>query len=59
VPDAAPPRRARHRQHDAGGPGPDLRKALIAKWRTGVIAEVEMTMDIPEYANMNARCAAG
>lgn len=32
---------------------PDLRKALIArKWRTGVIAEVEMTMDIPEYANM-------
>jgi hypothetical protein len=32
---------------------PDLRKAMIArKWRTGVIAEVEMTMDIPEYANM-------
>jgi hypothetical protein len=32
---------------------PDLRKALIARrWRTGVIAEVEMTMDIPEYANM-------
>jgi hypothetical protein len=32
---------------------PDLRKALIArKWRTGVIAEVEMTMDIPEYAAM-------
>jgi hypothetical protein len=32
---------------------PDLRKALIArKWRTGVIAEVEMTMDIPEYAGM-------
>jgi hypothetical protein len=32
---------------------PDLRKALIArKWRTGVIAEVEMTMDIPEYARM-------
>jgi hypothetical protein len=31
---------------------PDLRKALIArKWRTGVIAEVEMTMDIPEYAD--------
>jgi hypothetical protein len=32
---------------------PDLRKSLIArKWRTGVIAEVEMTMDIPEYARM-------
>jgi hypothetical protein len=32
---------------------PDLRKAMIArKWRTGVIAEVEMTMDIPEYAAM-------
>ena len=32
---------------------PDIRKAMIArKWRTGVIAEVEMTMDIPEYANM-------
>ena len=32
---------------------PDLRKAMIArKWRTGVIAEVEMTMDIPEYANL-------
>jgi hypothetical protein len=32
---------------------PDLRKALIARrWRTGVIAEVEMTMDIPEYARM-------
>ena len=31
---------------------PDLRKALIErKWRTGVIAEVEMTADIPEYAN--------
>jgi len=31
---------------------PDLRKALIArKWRTGVIAELEMTADIPEYAN--------
>jgi hypothetical protein len=31
---------------------PDVRKALIArKWRTGVIAEVEMTADIPEYAN--------
>lgn len=32
---------------------PDLRKALIARgWRTGVIAEVEMTMDIPEYSKM-------
>ena len=32
---------------------PDVRKALIAaQWRTGVIAEVEMTMDIPEYARM-------
>jgi hypothetical protein len=32
---------------------PDLRQALIArKWRTGVIAEVEMTMDIPEYAKL-------
>ena len=32
---------------------PDLRAALIArKWRTGVIAEVEMTMDIPEYSKM-------
>ena len=32
---------------------PDIRKALIARnWRTGVIAEVEMTMDIPEYARM-------
>lgn len=32
---------------------PDVRKALIARgWRTGVIAEVEMTMDIPEYARM-------
>jgi hypothetical protein len=30
---------------------PDIRKALIARgWRTGVIAEVEMTMDIPEYS---------
>jgi hypothetical protein len=34
------------------GVRPDLRKALIErKWRTGVIAEVEMTADIPEYAN--------
>ena len=32
---------------------PDLRKAMIArKWRTGVIAEVEMTSDIPEYSKM-------
>jgi hypothetical protein len=32
---------------------PDIRTALIARgWRTGVIAEVEMTMDIPEYARM-------
>jgi hypothetical protein len=32
---------------------PDLRKAMIArKWRTGVIAEVEMTADIPEYSKM-------
>ncbi len=32
---------------------PDVRKALIDRgWRTGVIAEVEMTMDIPEYARM-------
>jgi hypothetical protein len=32
---------------------PDLRKAMIArKWRTGVIAEVEMTSDIPEYSRM-------
>jgi hypothetical protein len=31
---------------------PDIRKQMIArKWRTGVIAEVEMTADIPEYAN--------
>jgi hypothetical protein len=31
---------------------PDIRKALIdAKWRTGVIGETEMTMDIPEYGN--------
>jgi hypothetical protein len=32
---------------------PDLRAAMIQrKWRTGVIAEVEMTMDIPEYARL-------
>ena len=29
---------------------PDLRASMIARnWRTGIIAEVEMTMDIPEY----------
>jgi hypothetical protein len=32
---------------------PDVRQAMIARrWRTGVIAEVEMTMDIPEYSRM-------
>jgi hypothetical protein len=32
---------------------PDIRRALIARgWRTGVIAEIEMTMDIPEYSKM-------
>ena len=32
---------------------PDIRAAMIKRrWRTGVIAEVEMTMDIPEYARM-------
>jgi hypothetical protein len=32
---------------------PDLRKSMIErKWRTGVIAEVEMTMDIPEYGRL-------
>ncbi len=31
---------------------PDLRKSMIErKWRTGVIGETEMTMDIPEYGN--------
>jgi hypothetical protein len=31
---------------------PDLRESLVRRaWRTGVIAETEMTMDIPEYAN--------
>ena len=31
----------------------DLRASMIERnWRTGVIAEVEMTMDIPEYASM-------
>jgi len=38
---------------------PDLRQALIARgWRTGVIAEVEMTMDIPEYARLKRPGAA-
>ena len=32
---------------------PDVRKSMIArKWRTGVIGETEMTMDIPEYARL-------
>jgi hypothetical protein len=31
---------------------PDIRKQMIGRrWRTGVIAELEMTADIPEYAN--------
>jgi hypothetical protein len=31
---------------------PDLRATLIErKWRAGVIAETEMTMDVPEYAD--------
>jgi hypothetical protein len=31
---------------------PDIRKSMIARqWRTGVIAETEMTSDIPEYQN--------
>ena len=31
----------------------DLRASMIERnWRTGVIAEVEMTMDIPEYSRM-------
>ena len=31
---------------------PDLRASMIERnWRTGVIAEVEMTMDIPEYGS--------
>lgn len=31
----------------------DLRASMVARnWRAGVIAEVEMTMDIPEYASM-------
>ena len=32
---------------------PDLRASMVKRrWRTGVIAEVEMTMDIPEYSRM-------
>lgn len=32
---------------------PDLRASMIERnWRTGVIAETEMTMDIPEYASL-------
>ncbi len=32
---------------------PDIRAAMIKRrWRTGVIAEIEMTMDIPEYSRM-------
>lgn len=32
---------------------PDLRQSMVArKWRTGVIAETEMTMDIPEYSRL-------
>jgi hypothetical protein len=35
------------------GARPDLRKAMVERrWRTGVIAEVEMTMDIPEYSKL-------
>ena len=34
---------------------PDLRASMIERgWRTGVIAETEMTMDIPEYSRMKA-----
>jgi hypothetical protein len=33
----------------------DLRENMIERnWRTGVIAETEMTMDMPEYANLRA-----
>lgn len=32
---------------------PDLRKSMVErKWRTGVIGETEMTMDIPEYSRL-------
>ena len=34
---------------------PDLRASMIERgWRTGVIAETEMTMDIPEYMGFKA-----
>jgi len=34
---------------------PDLRESMIERgWRTGVIAETEMTMDIPEYRGFKA-----
>jgi hypothetical protein len=34
---------------------PDLRASMVARnWRTGVIAETEMTMDIPDYAHFRA-----
>jgi hypothetical protein len=34
---------------------PDLRASMIERgWRTGVIAETEMTMDIPEYMDLKA-----
>ena len=34
---------------------PDLRASMIERgWRTGVIAETEMTMDIPEYMDFKA-----
>ncbi len=34
---------------------PDLRASMIERgWRTGVIAETEMTMDIPEYKGFKA-----
>jgi len=34
---------------------PDLRASMVERgWRTGVIAETEMTMDIPEYMDFKA-----
>ncbi|MEX1181677.1 MAG: glycoside hydrolase [Gemmatimonadota bacterium] len=34
---------------------PDLRESMIRRnWRTGVFAETEMTMDLPEYAHFRA-----
>jgi hypothetical protein len=34
---------------------PDLRASMVERgWRTGVIAETEMTMDIPEYMRFKA-----